>query len=444
MPTDLTALFSKREWDDLDLFQASPFLSDLAGEGAFYKFNNLEAKENVPGQDPASPPSIQDFRRRLRKNPGDQEEALLSLRRLRLRTLLALARADLENRVKPHQIRARLKALSEAMVHGAWLVAENALREKYVHPLILERRNVNPPLAICSLSRLGSGDPMYTTAPAPIFVHSRAAEFAPALTEKDFALARRSQKEWLPAREYFHRLAGRTMSYLSVPDPGGKGFGHMAEDQDPATPILPGALVVLLSAFEAHFSNKRPLKERLALMRLRFLVGQEHLGRAVETMAREALLRTAEEFGARLQAGINAWYRERAAVEGWPMIRGGLLDIERGIRLAQFRYAHGDPHFLTPSPLKALDLLTQRDAISADERLVLHRSYSWQWFLANRLSLLGLRSVVNWTALQSGRIKDDGLDSSLGLPGATDRTIKSIRDAQGLVPRLTRRKTTKP
>ncbi len=170
----------------------------------------------------------------------------------------------------------------------------------------------------------------------------------------------------------------------------------------------------------------------------------EPLGRAVEKAAREALLRTAEEYGSRLQAGINAWYRDRAAVEGWPMIRGGLLDIERAVRLAQFKYAQGDPQFLAPSPLKALDLLTQRDALTADERLILQRSYSWQWFLANRLSLLGLRSMVNWTELQSGRIKDAGLDKSLGLPGAAVRTSKSIQEAREILPALTRRITTKP
>ena len=418
---------------DRDLIQASPFLADLVGEGAWRDIDSM-GPLNEPWDAGGITPSLSIFRREFRKISHDTEQALLTLRRLRVKTLLALARADLEDKVKPHQIRARLKGLSEVLVQGAWLLAENGLRERYVHPLILERRNINPPLAICSLSRLGAGEPWYTTGPAPIFVHSRAAEFAPALTEKDFSAARRSGKEWPPARDYFHRLARRTMSFLSVPDPAGKGFNHMAEDYAPdRVPILPGALVVLFGAFDEHFSGRRPVKERLALLRLRFLVGQERLGKAVEAAARGILLRTSAELGSRLKAGLNAWYRDRAASEGLPLVRGGLLDIERGIRLAQFRYADDDPGFLEPSPIKALDILTEAGVINGDERLILNRSYGWQWFLVNRMALLGRRSALDRESLASGR-----LDAELGLEGASERTIRMMKSAQGVLSGLVR------
>ncbi|MFH1136134.1 MAG: hypothetical protein V1816_08595 [Pseudomonadota bacterium] len=432
-PANNTRFVGPRSYSDRDLIEACPFLADLVGEGAW-----RDAAAGTPADEPwdegGLTPSLSVFRREFRKISHDAERALLILRRLRVKTLLALARADLEDRVKPHQLRARLKGLSEVLVQGAWLLAENGLRERYVHPLILERRNINPPLAICSLSRLGAGEPWYTTGPAPIFVHSRAAEFAPALTEKDFAAARRSGKEWPPARDYFHRLARRTMSFLSVPDPAGKGFDHMAEDYAPdRVPILPGALVVLFSAFEEHFSGRRPVKERLALLRLRFLVGQDRLGRAVEAAARGILLRTAAELGSRLKAGLNAWYRDRAVSEGLPLTRGGLLDIERGVRLVQFRHAAADPKFLEPSPLKSLDALTEAGVINGDERLILTRSYAWQWFLVNRMALLGRRAGLDREALGSGR-----LDAALGLEGASERTIRMMKSAQGVLSGLVR------
>ncbi|MEW5723344.1 MAG: hypothetical protein AB1896_09575, partial [Thermodesulfobacteriota bacterium] len=259
--------------EDAGLFQASPFLSHLVGDGTL-KETGRTGPDREDGR-----PSLKDFLRGFRRGLEDPEKALLSLRRLRVRTLLALAGDDLAGRSRPHQVRARLRGLSEVLVQGAWWLAEAGLRERYVHPLLLERHNLNPPLAICSLSRLGAGDPWYTTGPAPIFVHSRAAQFAPALTEKDFAAARRTDKEWLPARDYFNRLARRVMSYLSVPDPAGRGFDHMAEDvESDRPPLLPGTLVILMSAFGEHFLGRRPVRERLSLMRLRFLVGQEKLG----------------------------------------------------------------------------------------------------------------------------------------------------------------------
>ncbi|MFH1091425.1 MAG: hypothetical protein V1742_07635 [Pseudomonadota bacterium] len=421
--------------EDLDIFRNSPFLSYLVGDGSWRETIRLpdQAKARME-DDQTGTQSLQSFRRKIRRFVQDQEAAVLALRRFRVRTLLTLARLDLEGRLKPHQVRARLKNLSEFQVQEAWWLAETSLREKYVHPLILERRNINPPMAVCSLSRLGSGEPWYTTGPAPLFVHSRAAEFAPALTERDFTLARRSKKEWLPAREYFHRLARRTMSNLSVPDPGGKGFGHMTEDFPPVRPaLLPGALVVLFSAFEEHFLSLRPVKERLSLMRLRFLVGLERLGRAVEAASRHVLLRTAEELGARLKAGINAWYKDRATAEGLPLVSGGLLDIERRIRLIQFRYAPDDLSLLVPSPLKAMDLLARRGLISGETKRVLSRAYTWQWFLANRLSLLGGRWALDRQGLNSGR-----LDGKLGLPGASARTLELMKSAQETLSDLTK------
>ena len=434
MPSELNAIRAGRPMTDRDLFEASPFLASLTGWGRWRDVDPSHWPEELTfDDDERRPPSLQRFRRDLRRRVDDPEAALLALRRLRVRSLLALARADLENRIKPYQLRARLRSLNEILVQGAWWVAERSLRERYVHPLILERRNINPPMAIFSLSRLGSGEPWYTTGPAPIFVHSRAAEFAPALTEKDFMAARRSEKEWLPAREYFHKLARRTMSYLTVPDAAGTGFGHMAEDLSPDSALLPGALVVLFSAFEEHFLHRRPVRERLALLRLRFLVGQEKLGRAVEAAARDALLRTALELGGRLRSGINSWYRERSKAEGLPLVRGGLLDIERVVRLAQFRAAADDPSFLTPSPLKALELLAAARIIQADERLALVRSYSWQWHLINRMSLFGRRE-----SLDPAGLKTDSLDNSLGVPGAAAKTRKLIEAARGVLNNLAR------
>jgi len=428
--------FPRERLDDRALFEASPFLAGLMGQGRWRSTSDrLEFPEDWMNPGRGGLPSFQAFRQVFRKTLDDPEEALLILRRLRVRTLLALARADLENRIKPYQLRARLRALTEVLVQGAWWVAENSLRERFVHPLILEKRNAKPPVAVLSLSRVGSGDPWYTTGPAPIFVHSRAAEFAPALTEKDFTQARRTDKEWLPAREYFHRLARGTMVLLSVPDVGGKGYGQTGEDNFPeGPPVLPGVLVVLFSAFEDHFLTSRPAKERLALLRLRFLVGQERLGRAVETVARNALWRTAAEFGPRLPSLVNAWYRERAQAEGLPLVRGSLLDIERKIRLLQFQFALDHPGLMVPSPLKALDLLARAGVIEREERSVLSTAYNWQWFMVNRLCLLGRRSPLEMEELDSG-----GLDDLLGLPGASARTLKMIKSAQNSLNQIARR-----
>lgn len=421
-------------WSDIsdhDLFRLSPFLADLMGDGSLVQ---PSADTGADADDQMNQlQSVKYFLNHISRILADPEAALRELRRFRIRSLLSLAEADLSASIQPHLLRRRLIRLSEALIQAAWWVAEENLRQRYVHPLLLERRNVNPPLAIFSLSRLGSGDPWYTTGPAPIFVHTRAAEFAPALDEKDFSLARRSGKEWLPARDYFHRLARRVLSFLSAPDAAGKGFNRMAEEHtSPAGPgLLPGTLVVLLSAFEKHFMGRIPVKERLALLRLRFVAGHEQLGAAVQALARDSLSRTARELGPRLGAAVNSWYRERSQTEHLPLDRGSLLDIERGLRLIQFQYAVEDPGFLEPSPTKSLERLADQGIISKEQRYILNRSYNWQWFVINRLSLLGRRTAAPWQAIKTGK-----LDEQLDLANAGTKTTMLMKSAHEVLTQI--------
>ncbi|MBW2062883.1 MAG: hypothetical protein JRI95_15160 [Deltaproteobacteria bacterium] len=410
--------------NDRRLCEASPFLAELVGRGRWTEGHDRDRAADELDFAAAS----KDFRRQIRKMADDPEEALLLLRRFRIRTLLDLARADLENRLKPQQMQIHLRRLGDLLLYGAWTVAENVLRQKYVHPLILERRSVMSPVAVCSLSRLGSMEPLYTTAPAPIFVHSRAAEFAPALREKDFVQARRSGKEWLPARDYFLRLTSRTLSYLWAPDAGGKRFDPMGEDHLLDRPaLLPGPLVILFSTFEDHFLNHQPPTQALSLLRLRFAVGQKQLGRAVEAAARETLIQTALKLGPRLKTALDAWFKDRSRAEGLPMIPGGLLDIERTIRGLQFRYAPVNRSLLVPSPLKALNLMAREGMIAAEQQKTLSRSYIWQWFIVNRLALLGNRSALKLKFLRSNR-----LDDEIGLKGASARTLAFMEAAQSV------------
>jgi len=206
----------------------------------------------------------------------------------------------------------------------------------------------------------------------------------------------------------------------------------MGEDHLQDRPVLlPGPLVILFSALEEHFLKHQPLPQALSLLRLRFVVGQERLGHAVETAARETLIRAASRLGRRLRPALNAWFRDRAGAEGLPLVAGGLLDIEKTIRLLQLRYASEDISLLSPSPLKALNLMSQKGLIDPEQRRVLSRSYNWQWFITNRLALFGRRTLLNPKTM-----KADRFDREVGVEGASAKTLSLMELARALIREL--------
>ncbi len=77
--------------------------------------------------------------------------------------------------------------------------------------------------------------------------------------------------------------------------------------------------------------------------------------------------------------------------------------------------------------------MTQSGLISGDDRLMLSRSYNWQWFVANRLCLLGRRE-----ALAGDELKGEALDHEIGQPGASSRTLALMKSAHAFLNELVR------
>ena len=100
------------------------------------------------------------------------------------------------------------------------------------------------------------------------------------------------------------------------------------------------------------------------------------------------------------------------------------------MRILQFRRAPEDPGVLVPGPLKALDRLAESGVIGEDDRRVLSRSYTWQWFVANRMALMGVREAFRFPR------PDKDLERRLLLPGGLARTERMIRASREIIARL--------
>jgi hypothetical protein len=74
-----------------------------------------------------------------------------------------------------------------------------------------------------------------------------------------------------------------------------------------------------------------------------------------------------------------------------------------------------------------MDLLGQAGLIGPEERLILRRAYTWQWFLANRLALLGRRFYLGSEYLGSSRF-----DREVGVEGAGARLVALMESARAV------------
>ena len=97
MPADVLPQ-PKGPWSDLDVIRSSAFMAGLLEGGRIREAEGEDAADDQL-------PSIREFHRQLTLAAEDTETGLLLLRGFRIRFLLSLARADLEGRFKPHQIR---------------------------------------------------------------------------------------------------------------------------------------------------------------------------------------------------------------------------------------------------------------------------------------------------------------------------------------------------
>jgi glutamate-ammonia-ligase adenylyltransferase len=157
-----------------------------------------------------------------------------------------------------------------------------------------------------------------------------------------------------------------------------------------------GALVRTLSGHRAYYEQWASTWEFQALLKMRPVAGDPHLGRAyVEALwplvwtagDRPGFVGEVQAMRRRVEANIPPAQAERELKLG----RGGLRDVEFAVQLLQMVHGRADPALRVGGTLPALHALSAGGYVGRDDAATLIASYRFLRTVEHRLQLLRLR-----------------------------------------------------
>jgi len=186
--------------------------------------------------------------------------------------------------------------------------------------------------------------------------------------------------------QYFTDLAQRTIKGLSERTK----FGILYEMDARLRPDgSKGALVVSSRRFPEYYENEADSWERLALVKARFIAGDESFGRAMESVAQDLA------FGMPLtRANLDRIedIRRRVAEQAGPLDlkkqQGGVAEIEFTVRLLQMRYGKQIPAVKRGDFQGAVEALQRGGALTSRQKDVLMDAYTFFRRIENRIRMM--------------------------------------------------------
>jgi glutamate-ammonia-ligase adenylyltransferase len=176
-----------------------------------------------------------------------------------------------------------------------------------------------------------------------------------------------------------------------------------------------GSLVVTDARLAEYYEREAQAWERLALVKARFICGDEAFGRRVETIARDAV------FGRALTAedvsnveDVRKKIVESATRSDLKKDEGGIAELEFGLRLLQIAHATRAPELRRGDVQGALGALEQAGAVGAETAGELRAAYVLFRRIENRLRLAHGRATSTIPAEPSER---EQIARQIGLQG---------------------------
>ncbi|MBF0173382.1 MAG: bifunctional [glutamate--ammonia ligase]-adenylyl-L-tyrosine phosphorylase/[glutamate--ammonia-ligase] adenylyltransferase [Magnetococcales bacterium] len=345
----------------LDQMIASDFLAEPEGKNAlgWILDQRLQPLENVEDRFDAI---------RMFKN--------IEMLRIGVRDLSGLADND--------EVMFRISILAEVILEQVLKDAMKELVTRHGEPRCTVATGEQPvPFAIIAMGKLGGRELNYSSDLDLIFIHGS-----------------EGTQQWTNATNsisndlFFTRLGQKIISHITTLTRNGLLYEL---DMRLRPSGQSGPLVTSFSAFQHYHHHESWLWEHQALIRARFVAGDAELGRRIQEVVREVVLKPREKEKVFDEVGQM---RERLFKEKGPtgdildikQSRGGIIDIE--FLVQSLILAHGSqfPGILHSHCTRALHALAKAGILAEKDSLALQEAYDFFRRVENRLRLLHNRS----------------------------------------------------
>jgi len=340
------------------------------------------------------------LQRRLATVQGeDLEQEMEMLRQFKRAQMMRVAAMDLDERLDPAQVAARLVDIAEVVLEASLALAWRDLRAQHGRPTSgngpgsgRDKGPGNsdlPGLAIIAYGRLGGNELGYGSDLDLVFLHDARNE---GMTDGDRPIEN---------ARFFVRLAQRLVHILTTRTSSGRLY-------EVDTRLRPsgssGLLVSSMEAYAEYQMNKAWTWEHQALVRARWVAGHAPLSGVFSDLRDTVLSRERDPVElAREVRDMRARMREELA-RGAPGAfdikhsAGGLADIEFIAQFGVLRWAAGFPALLEPTAtVRVLRALRAAGRLSGDDTVALEMAWLGYTARMNRLQLQGQPARVRET-----------------------------------------------
>jgi [glutamine synthetase] adenylyltransferase / [glutamine synthetase]-adenylyl-L-tyrosine phosphorylase len=284
-------------------------------------------------------------------------------------------RIDMKHLLDPHST---LPDFSRALSDLAEVVLEQAIRDcqsKLTHPYGSPRlENGKPcPFAVFGVGKFGGRELGYASDIEVLFVYG--------------GTGKTSGKQPIENSEYFERLAQEIVGWIDAKQ---EGIFHLDVRLRPHG--SKGSLANNVEEIERYYSRTglaAPF-ERQALIKLRYVGGDEVLGHTVE-VHRDAYVYSGQSWDMEAALDLRRQQVKEFVEPNQINIKyspGGLIDIEYGVQYLQLQHGHRHPSLRTQNTMLALEALGQKKILPKQDIQALQQAY-----LFFRLLIDGLRIV---------------------------------------------------
>ncbi len=267
----------------------------------------------------------------------------------------------------------KLSALADAVVGAAAALAYRSLRSDHGEPIDAESGRPCP-WSICGLGKLGGEALGYASDIELLFVYDGSGQTDGA--------------EPIHVGEFYNLLAREVSNMIEAKQ---EGIFRVDLRVRPYGKNAP--LAVSLPSMRKYYSpgGDALAWERMALVRLRPVAGDEPLGRRIGQMRDELVYRSEPPPLDELWRMRRMQWQQKKRPTGEFNAKyspGALVDVEYAVQTLQVTYGHEHPKLRTPRIHVALEALVEANVLEGDDALMLRNAYRFMRQLINGLRML--------------------------------------------------------